>query len=148
MRPYGTSAPPWLAFRKADGGTNITGAHVAPENPAWTDSFKRMQEQGRVVFSAAIDGAVYARHGTSIDTRLTVIDRVPAEDVGIFVASTGIAPDLPTLLAWARTTCRHVGQLPALRLRRCQQFAGAPAPPTVRAYIGQRQAAMVPAIDS
>ena len=43
----------------------------------------RLQERGRVVFSAAIDGAVYAKHGTSIDTRLTVIDRVPADDVAI-----------------------------------------------------------------
>src|SRR6201997_412990 len=58
----------------------ITGATVSPENPVWTCSFKQLQELGRVVFSAAIDGAVYAKHGTTIDTRLTVIDRVPAED--------------------------------------------------------------------
>src|SRR6185312_3855477 len=54
----------------------ITGANVAPDNPVWTQSFTRLQEQGRVVFSAAIDGAVYTKHGTTIDTRLTVIDRV------------------------------------------------------------------------
>jgi hypothetical protein len=35
---------------------------------------------GRVVFSAAIEGAVYAKHGTTIDTRLTVIDKQPAGD--------------------------------------------------------------------
>ena len=40
----------------------------------------RLQERGRVVFTAAIDGAVYAKHGTTIDTRLTVIDRMPAAD--------------------------------------------------------------------
>ena len=34
---------------------------------------------GRVVFSAAIAGQAYARHGTAMDTRLTIIDRVPAE---------------------------------------------------------------------
>ena len=60
----------------------------------------RLQEQGRIVFSAAIDGAVYAKHGTTIDTRLTVIDRVPADDSASFPASPGIAPDLPTLLGW------------------------------------------------
>ena len=27
-----------------------------------------------------VDGRVYARHGTSVDTRLTVIDRLPADD--------------------------------------------------------------------
>src|SRR5581483_9604667 len=78
----------------------ITGANVAPDNPSWTHSFKRLQEQGRVVFSAAIEGAVYARHGTTIDTRLTVIDRVPADEITSFPASPGIAPDLPTLLGW------------------------------------------------
>jgi predicted RNA methylase len=66
--------------RLPEGGrlVTITGANVAPDNPVWTESFKRLQEQGRVVFSAASDGAVYAKHGTTIDTRLTVIDRVPA----------------------------------------------------------------------
>src|SRR6185437_13544983 len=78
----------------------ITGANVSPENPVLTCSFKRLQEQGRVGFSAAIDGAVYAKHGTIIDTRLTVIDRVPVDDIASLPASAGIAPDLPTLLGW------------------------------------------------
>jgi predicted RNA methylase len=78
----------------------ITGANVAPDNPAWTDSFKRLQEQSRIVFSAAIDGGVYAKHGTTVDTRLTVIDRGPTEDVASLPASVGIARDLPTLLDW------------------------------------------------
>jgi hypothetical protein len=42
-----------------------------------------LQERGRVVFSAAIDGAVYAKHGTTIDTRLTVIDKLPADDPAV-----------------------------------------------------------------
>ena len=68
--------------RLAEGGrlVAITGANCAPDNPAWRDAFVRLQERGRVVFSAAIDGAVYAKHGTTIDTRLTVIDRLPADD--------------------------------------------------------------------
>ena len=51
-----------------------------PDNPAWRDAFVRLQERGRVVFSAAIAGAVFAKHGTTIETRLTVIDRLPADD--------------------------------------------------------------------
>jgi predicted RNA methylase len=125
----------------------ITGAKVTPENPAWTGSFKRLQQQGRVVFSAAIDGAVYAKHGATIDTRLTVIDRVPAEDAGIFVASTGIAPDLPTLLA------RVMQYVPARRpvagtaAAVVPAIASTPTPRTVGAYLGKRQPAMAPAID-
>src|ERR1700746_2971638 len=84
--------------RLPEGGrlVTITGANVAPDNLAWTEAFMRLQEQGRVVFSAAIDGAIYAKHGTTIDTRLTVIDRVPADDSASFSPFPGIAPDLPT----------------------------------------------------
>jgi len=48
--------------RLADGGrlVAITGAGCAPDHPAWSDAFIRLQEHGRVVFSAAIDGRVYA----------------------------------------------------------------------------------------
>ena len=88
--------------RLADGGrlVAITGANFAPDNPAWTDAFAQLRERGRVVFSAAIDGTVYAKHGTTIDTRLTVIDKQPADEQCIFPASLGMAPDAATLLDW------------------------------------------------
>jgi predicted RNA methylase len=135
--------------RLPEGGrlVSITGANVAPGNPAWTDSFKRLQEQGRVVFSSAIDGAVYAKHGTSIDTRLTVIDRVPADDVGIFVASTGIAPDLPTLLDWVIEHVPPRRPVAGTAAAVVPATASASTPRTVRAYLGQPQAAMAPATD-
>jgi predicted RNA methylase len=78
----------------------ITGAGFAPDHPAWTDAFVRLQECGRVVFSAAIDGAVYARHGTDTNTRLLVIDKQPAVDPNIFPVSPGMAADVATLLDW------------------------------------------------
>ena len=115
--------------RLSEGGrlVTITGANVAPENPAWTDSFKRLQEQGRVVFSAAIDGAVYAKHGTSIDTRLTVIDRAAG------CRSARASLPHPALRLTCRlcspgscNTCRHVGQLLALRLRWCRRMPALP----------------------
>jgi predicted RNA methylase len=88
--------------RLAEGGrlVAITQASLAPDNPAWREDFQRLQERGTVVFSAAIDGAVYARHGTTIDTRLTVIDKRPAANATAFPASPGIAPDAATLLRW------------------------------------------------
>ncbi len=88
--------------RLAEGGrlVTITGANLSPDNPVWRDSFIRLQERGRIVFSAAAGGSVYARHGTTIDTRLTVIDRVPAEDPASFPASPGTAPNPVTLLNW------------------------------------------------
>ena len=72
--------------RLADGGrlVAITGANFVPDNPAWAAAFARLQTRGRVVFTAAIDGEGYARHGTTIDTRLTVIDKLPADDPAVF----------------------------------------------------------------
>jgi len=78
----------------------ITGAGLSPENPRWRPAFERLQRQGRVVFTAAIDGHVYARHGTTAETRMTVIDKIPASDPAGFVATPGKAPDAETLLSW------------------------------------------------
>jgi predicted RNA methylase len=88
--------------RLADGGrlVAITGANCAPDHPVWRDDFVRLQERGRVVFSAAIDGSAYAKHGTTMSTRLTVIDKLPAEDPVLFPAPPGVAPDAATLLGW------------------------------------------------
>jgi hypothetical protein len=55
-------------------------------------------ERGRVLFLAAIDGSVYAKHGAAIDTRLTVIDRLPPSDPTVFPALHSCAPDAATLL--------------------------------------------------
>ena len=88
--------------RLCDGGrlVAIVGAGLAPDNPAWLEAFVRIQERGRVVFSAAIDGAVYAKHGTQMDTRLLVIDKLPAAHPKAFPASQGMAGDVTTLLNW------------------------------------------------
>jgi len=88
--------------RLADGGrlVAITGANLSPDHPSWREAFVRLQERGRIVFSAAVDGRVYAPHGTTVETRLTVIDRVPADDSRSFPASQGMAPDVAKLLQW------------------------------------------------
>jgi predicted RNA methylase len=92
--------------RLAEGGrlVAITQASLAPDSPAWREDFQRLQERGTVVFSAALAGAAYARHGTTIDTRLTVIDKRAAADATAFPASPGIAPDAATLLRWVQAS--------------------------------------------
>ena len=86
--------------RLAEGGrlVAITGHNTGPEEPGWRQAFVRLQERARVVFTAAIAGRAYARHGTTMDTRLTVIDRIPAEDQHHFPASPGIAANAAELL--------------------------------------------------
>ncbi|WP_027515703.1 strawberry notch-like NTP hydrolase domain-containing protein [Bradyrhizobium sp. WSM1417] len=122
--------------RLCDGGrlVAITGASFAPDNAAWRDGFVRLQQRGRVVFSAAIDGAVYARHGTQTDTRLLVIDKLPAVDPKVFPASLGMASDVATLLDWV---IQHVpprlpvvapGMVDVVRRPAIPRFVGASAP--------------------
>ena len=53
----------------------ISSAHCVPGDAAWKDAFASFDPPARVVFSAIIDGRVYARRGTTFDTRLTVLDR-------------------------------------------------------------------------
>jgi predicted RNA methylase len=123
--------------RLAPGGrlVTITGANFAPDNPAWTSAFTRLQERGRVVFSAAIDGAVYAKHGTTFPTRLTVIDRMPADDPAVFPAALSVAPDAATLLEWVG---EHVpARLPVTRPLGANPTSSSAAPRTVRGYLAR-----------
>ncbi|WP_036044871.1 strawberry notch-like NTP hydrolase domain-containing protein, partial [Bradyrhizobium yuanmingense] len=134
--------------RLADGGrlVTISGANFSPEASAWREAFARLQERGRVVFTAAIAGAVYAKHGTTIETRLTVIDKKPADDPNAFAESPGMAPDAATLLRWIgehvppRLSVASTGPCP---------MSASPAPRTVRGYLARAAAQSVnaPAAD-
>ncbi len=121
--------------RLPDGGrlVAITGANFAPDAPAWRDAYVRLQERGRVVFSAAIDGRVYAKHGTTFPTRLTVIDKRPADDPTAFPLAPSVASDVFALMA------RIAEQVPA-RLPVDPSIIVPPAaatPRTVRGYIAR-----------
>ena len=88
--------------RLASGGrlVAITGAGLSPDVPEWRQAFQSLQTDGRVVFTATVDGSVYAKHGTTVETRLTIIDKVPSDDPSILVTSHGVAPDVEALMSW------------------------------------------------
>lgn len=129
--------------RLAPGGrlVTITGANFAPDNLARRDAFIRLQERGRIVFSAAIDGAVYAKHGTTFPTRLTVIDKLPADDPAVFPAAPGVASNAATLLGWLDD---HLPTRLAVDPSLTVPAVAASAPRSVRGYIN-RTAKAVPA---
>ena len=106
----------------------IVGANCSPDASAWRDAFVRLQAQGTILFSAAIAGKVYAKHGTSTTTRLLVIDKTPPANPSTIAPSRGEAPDLATLLQWARADVpsRAAPSLPP---------PAAPALPAVRATL-------------
>ncbi len=114
--------------RLAPGGrlVAITGASLSADNSAWRDGFVRLQGQGTVLLSAAVDGGIYARHGTTMETRLTVIDKIPADDPWKLAMSRGNASDLETLLTW-------IADLPPRTLARAPDSIGAPSNGILRA---------------
>ncbi|KMO30739.1 strawberry notch family protein [Methylobacterium aquaticum] len=78
----------------------ITGEGFRPDRPSTASAYAALAERGgRLVFSAGLSGRAYAKHGTTIDVRLIVFDRVPIAEVGRGVEPIGIVPDVGALLA-------------------------------------------------
>ncbi|MEJ1934523.1 strawberry notch family protein, partial [Nostoc sp. NIES-2111] len=91
----------------------ISANWFSPNNPAWRDTSIKMQEKATVVLSVGINGKVYSKHGTQIDTRLTVIDKVPAadpqqipciSDTVELAELTALIKQLPARSVWERIT--------------------------------------------
>ena len=82
----------------------IASHSCVPGNPAWQSAFRYLDPPAQTVFSMAIDGRAYARHGTSFDTRLTVLDRMTGggsdnAEIGPSFDPACTAPDAAALLA-------------------------------------------------
>ena len=77
----------------------ITSAGCIPRDAAWNLAFERLDPPPRTVFSIAIDGRAYARRGTTFDTRLTVIDRDPANAQSVPIDARASVPTAAGLLA-------------------------------------------------
>ncbi len=78
----------------------ITGAGFAPDAPAWAETFARLTESVHLVFTGAVDGSAFAKHGTSFETRISVFDKCHSGALGGTTAelSHPIAPDIPSLM--------------------------------------------------
>ena len=90
--------------RVADGGRLVvlTGASHDPLNADIRALYADLTGMASFRFTATVDGRIYARHGTSIDTRLTVIDRIPKTS-GSTLIEAGHAGSLAELLALIET---------------------------------------------
>jgi len=115
--------PPFSAVAKVDGRTTeatarhlrsalarltpggrlvaITGASFAPDVPAWSEAFSRLAESAHLVFTGAVSGATFAKHGTSFETRISVFDKCRGGEHGGVTADLGqtMSPDAAHLLA-------------------------------------------------
>ncbi|KMO25490.1 hypothetical protein VQ02_34450, partial [Methylobacterium variabile] len=64
----------------------ITGESFRPDRPATAKAFAALSDRGgRLVFSAGLSGRSYAKHGTTVDVRLSVFDRLPGGETGAHV---------------------------------------------------------------
>ena len=88
--------------RLIDGGrlVTITANWFSPNNPTWRETFVKWQEKARVVLSVGVSGKAYALHGTTMETRITVIDKIPAAEIGNIpcIPETLDLPELLTLI--------------------------------------------------
>ncbi|EKE67404.1 bifunctional class I SAM-dependent methyltransferase/DEAD/DEAH box helicase [Celeribacter baekdonensis] len=86
----------------------ITGAGFAPDAPAWAETFGRLTETAHLVFTGAVSGAAFAKHGTSFETRISVFDKCRGGEPG------GITADLrqPTSSDVAHLMSRVTAEVP------------------------------------
>lgn len=68
-------------LRLAQGGRMImiTGHWFSPGSSFWKAAFAGLEDNFSIRATVVFSGEVYAKHGTSIETRLTVIDKKPPE---------------------------------------------------------------------
>ncbi|MDE3026804.1 MAG: strawberry notch family protein [Paracoccaceae bacterium] len=89
--------------RLAPGGrlVAITGASFAPDAPAWAETFSRLTESAHLVFTGAVSGSAFAKHGTSFETRISVFDKCRGGERGGITADMHqrMAPDVVQLIA-------------------------------------------------
>jgi hypothetical protein len=89
--------------RLAPGGrlVAITGAGFAPDAPAWAETFARLTETAHLVFTGAVSGSAFAKHGTSFETRISVFDKCHGGEPGGITAdlTRPISPDVANLLS-------------------------------------------------
>ena len=97
----------------------VTGEGFGPTAPACRETFRDLQTIGRVVFTAGIAGKAFAANGTTIETRLTVVDKVPAEVPARFAGCQAMASDAADLLRLIQANCPQrlaapVGDVPVV----------------------------------
>lgn len=91
----------------------ISANWFSPANSTWRETFVKFQEKASVLLSVGVNGRAYSKHGTSMDTRITVIDKIPAAnpadipcipqtlELGEILA---LIERLPARQAWERST--------------------------------------------
>ncbi|MBZ0146171.1 MAG: strawberry notch family protein, partial [Pseudorhodoplanes sp.] len=123
--------------RLAPGGrlVAITGAGFAPDAPAWAETFGRLTETAHLVFTGAVSGAAFAKHGTSFETRISVFDKCRGGEPGGITADLHqpTSPDVTHLISRVTAVVSprlEMEQAVDAGLGHSSLFPGSPSPTT------------------
>ena len=137
----------------------ITGESFSPYGRTWRAGFEKLQASSTVRASIALRRGFFRRHGTDVESRITVIDKVPAADVARFPVPVPPASTLSELLGLiaeyvpARLPMRDA-RSPAFDKPMALSVASpvsarlAPASPRLSAFGRSRRFASVPSVDA
>lgn len=136
--------------RLAPGGrlVAITSAGLSPQNPQWKDAFASLEAIATLRYSTAVSGKLFQRHGTTIATRLTVIDKHPAGNADCKLTSEEAADPqalLRDIAQWVppRAPCKRpiiataTGKSPSLSTPKPEQISYARRSPPIHVITGE-----------
>ena len=101
----------------------ITGESFSPYGRSWRSAFEKLQATGTLVATIPMRRGFFRRHGTDVESRLTVFDKVPAARAEGFPVPVGAVQSLQGLL-------ERVEELVPPRLRDDAPAAGTSVAPT------------------
>ena len=102
------------ALRRLPPGGRLVALTHSSHDPAQSPIAELYRDPGcelGFAFTATVDGHIYARHGTSVDTRLTVIDRIARPEP---LVPAGHARTLAELLGFIESTLPPRAPAPAI----------------------------------
>ena len=76
----------------------ITGESFSPYGRSWRSAFEKLQAVGTLVATIPMRRGFFRRHGTDVESRLTVFDKTPAAKVDGFPVPVGAVQSLQELL--------------------------------------------------
>ncbi len=124
----------------------ITGVGFAPDASAWADTFTRLTERAHLVFTGAVSGSAFAKHGTSFETRSSVFDKCRGGEAGGITVDLArpISPYVASLLSLITTSVPprlELDQVKPAGQGRSSPFPGNPARTTRSAISTSRATA-------
>jgi len=78
----------------------ITGESFSPYSRTWRAAFEKLQASATLIATIPMRRGFFRRHGTDVESRLTVFDKTPAPDAAKFPVPVAAVQTLQELLSW------------------------------------------------